>query len=296
MFLNLSDETWGSSFTSASFPRSDGTSGPINRTYPCSGTAVLLPLRYDSRPAYRAQIMMIGGSGTTEPNLHTPATATCEILDTSTASPRWTHAAPMHHPRVMVDGVLLPDGTVFVTNGSATGKADAGKDPVYQAEIYDPRTNSWRQLCPMTIPRLYHSTALLLPDGRVMTAGTDPCWNPVPFNHAELRVELFSPPYLFHGPRPIINSAPATTNYGSEIEISTPQALQITDVTLIRCGSATHSFNSDQRCIHLQVVNRASNTLQVLMPPTPQVAPPGFYMLFILQNGVPSMASFLHLP
>ena len=96
----------------------------------------------------------------------------------------------MSQPRVMPDSVLLPTGKVLVMNGSSTGKADAGANPVYAVELYDPDGDTWTSMASMAVPRLYHSTALLLPDGRVMTAGSDSAWNPDPFHSSELRVEI----------------------------------------------------------------------------------------------------------
>jgi hypothetical protein len=119
----------------------------------------------------------------------------------------------MAQPRVMPDAVLLPDGTVFVTNGSSTGFADNGANPVYDAEIYDPRADRWTTMAPMLLPRLYHATALLLPSGQVLTAGSDSQWNPDPFHVSEYRIERYSPPYLFRGPRPTVLSAPTALRY-----------------------------------------------------------------------------------
>jgi hypothetical protein len=114
---------------------------------------------------------------------------------------------------------LLPDGSVLVMNGSDAGFADNGANPVWEAERYDPVANSWTTMAPMSVPRLYHATALLLPDGRVLTAGTDSLWNPGPFHHEEVRLEFYSPPYLSQGPRPTITSAPAQMSYASSAVI-----------------------------------------------------------------------------
>jgi hypothetical protein len=195
----------------------------------------------------------------------------------------------------MPDAVLLPDGNVLVMNGSSSGYADNGANPVWEAELYNPAANTWTTLCAMQVPRLYHATALLLPDGRVMTAGTDSLWNPDPFHHAELRVELFEPPYLFGGPRPVIAGAPATIAYGAPFAVETPDATSITAASLLRCGSCTHSFNPDQRYVGLVITARDAGSITVLAPPDGFVAPPGYYMLFILREGIPSVARFMRL-
>jgi hypothetical protein len=195
----------------------------------------------------------------------------------------------------MPDAVLLPNRKVLALNGSSRGHADNGANPVWEAELYDPDTNTWTTMAEMSVPRLYHATALLLPDGRVMTAGTDVLWNPDPFHEAEKRVEIFSPPYLFQGPRPSISNAPAEAAYGSEFTIGTPDAGEIDEVALLRCGSTTHSFNSDQRYVGLAIASDQGGELRVKAPPNGYVAPPGYYMLFLLRHGVPSTAHFIRI-
>lgn len=274
-------------------PSTLATIDPTPRTYNLSGTSVLLPLRPTTSPPYRARVMLIGGGH--PGGLAEPANATCEILDMGRSPLAWRPAAPMANRRVMADSVLLPDGTVLVTNGSATGHADAGPAPVYDAEIYDPATNRWRTVAPMSVPRLYHATALLLPDGRVLTAGTDASWNPPPFNRGELRVELYSPPYLFRGRRPVIEAAPDNVAYGQAFTVQTPDWNRVDGVALVRCGSVTHSFNADQRWVGTEITERASGRLTLLAPPDGYVAPPGYYLLFLLVGGVPSIGRSVQL-
>lgn len=291
-FLNLATMTdTGANFEAAARPDRNG------RTYGLEGTAVLLPLDPEASPAYRARVMLIGGGGVHPVTMTTPATASCEVLDTSAAAPAWTLVAPMARPRVMPDAVMLPDETVFVSNGSSTGFADHGANPVYDAEIYNPATNAWRTVCPMRVPRLYHATSLLLPDGRVMTAGTDQSWNPDPFHEAELRIELYSPPYLFGGARPTITAAPPTSaGYGASISVGYAGSTAVASACLVRCGSVTHSFNSDQRLVKLRILETASNQLTLQAPPDGFVAPPGFYLLFLLTtDGVPSVGQFIRI-
>lgn len=203
--------------------------------------------------------MLIGGAGSPH-HIRTPATADCEVLDVDAASPAWESAAPMHHRRVMPDAVLLPDGTVFVTSGSRAGFADNGADPVYHAEIYDPNADTWTELCPMTIPRLYHASAILLPDARVLVAGSDLEWNPPPFDIAQTEVEVFSPPYLFHGPRPAFVDSGLrphlSATYGASLTVLV-DGPEVVEAVLVRCGTATHSFNSDQRLVALEITSRA---------------------------------------
>jgi hypothetical protein len=264
------------------------------RTYGIEGTAVLLALDPDATPAYRPRVMLIGGGGPPPVTMATRATESCEVLDTSASPMGWKLTAPMAQPRVMPDAVVLPDGTVFVSNGSSTGFADHGANPVYDAEIYDPESNAWSSAAPMTVPRLYHATSLLLPDARVMTAGTDQTWNPDPFHAAELRIELYSPPYLFAGPRPTITASPASAGYGATIDVGHGGSPAVTSACLARCGSVTHSFNSDQRLVKLRVVGTTSDRVTLETPPDGFVAPPGFYLLFLMTSGgVPSVGRFI---
>jgi hypothetical protein len=144
-----------------------------------------------------------------------------------------------------------------------------------------------------SVPRLYHATALLLPDATVMTSGTDATWNPEVIPVSELRLEIFRPPYLFRGDRPKIVSAPGAAGYGTTLTVGTPDAASITAAALMRNGSCTHSFNPDQRHVELAIAARSDDALTLTTPPDAAVAPPGWYMLFLLRDGVPSEAEFV---
>ena len=270
---------------------------PFTRTYPGEGTSVLLPLSF--RDGFRARVMIIGGGGAWPGtlNVNTPATGTAEVMDLGAATPVWQSVANMRRPRVMPDAVLLPDGTVAVVGGSSRGKADAAVNPVFPVEIFDPATGAWTDMCPLRVPRLYHSTALLLPDARVMVGGKDGLFNVPPFKYPEHRIEIFSPPYLFRGPRPAITAAPPSAGYGQNVAVtvSTAQTGAVDRAVLIRPGTVTHSFNMDQRLVEVQITATSTTSLTVRMPPNGKVAPPGWYMLFVLQAGVPSHARFLRL-
>jgi hypothetical protein len=292
----------------------------FSRTYGVEGACVMLPLRPSATPPYQAKVMLIGGGN--GGNIGTPATASCEILDTSAGAPAWRLTSAMHNPRVMPDAVLLPDGTVLAVNGSARGQSDNAASPVFEAEVFDPKGETWERLCNATVPRLYHATAILLPDARVMTAGTDGSWNPPPYNVGELRVEVFSPPYLFKGPRPVITQAPDAMDYKRKYRVQTLEPGHISEAVLVRCGSVTHSVNFDQRLIELNRVVRieppnpfkspgqvfddfskktpkkelaAKPAVIVESPPDGYVAPPGYYLLFLLKGGVPSVGHFVQL-
>jgi hypothetical protein len=274
------------------------TQYPWSRTYPGQGTSVLLPLLPTSDPPYRARILVAGGGGADPAQLTvaTPANKTAELLDLGAAAPAWRFTAPMGWPRVMPDAVLLPDGTVAVLGGSATGRADHGIDPVLPVELFDPVSERWSTLCPMRVPRSYHATALLLPDARVLVIGKDGLYNQEPYNYPEHRVEIFSPPYLFRGPRPVVTAAPQQVTYGTAFDIETPDAADVASVALLRPGAATHSFNMEQRHVGLAVTARTPDRVTVTSPPDGNLAPPGYYMLFVVDTaGVPSIATFLRL-
>jgi hypothetical protein len=264
----------------------------VTRTYPLQGTAVLLPMLPEL--GYKARVMMIGGGGAPV-GRDTPATESCEVLDFGESPLVWKLLPPMSIARVMPDAVLLPDGTVMVMNGSFAGKADDAVNPVYSTELYDPAANVWKPMSPLRVPRLYHSTALLLPDGTVMTAGTDEAFNVDPFHYPEYRLEIFKPPYLFRGARPQVTAAPGSVHYGEtfEVECDSPGAVQ--SAALVRSGAVTHSFNSDQRHVGLTIAAK-SPALRLAAPPNANIAPPGYYILFVLNaEGVPSVGKFVNL-
>ena len=148
---------------------------------------------------------------------------------------------------------------------------------------------TWSTMSAMVTPRLYHSTAVLLPDGRVLVAGGGRNQNAP----NELSAEIYSPPYLFKGARPSITSAPASTTYGSNFSVSTPNASSIASVALMRPGATTHTFDEDQRFLNLSF-QQAGGGITVQSPANANLAPPGYYMLFLInQSGVPSVASFI---
>jgi len=129
-----------------------------------------------------------------------------------------------------------------------------------------------------------------------MTSGNDRDYNLAPFNQAELRLELFSPPYLLRGPRPVVASALAQIAYGSDFIVKTADAASIASAALMRPGAVTHSFNMDQRYVGLTIRARSSQSLTFQAPPDGYVAPPGHYMLFLVNSaGVPSVGHFLRL-
>lgn len=275
------------------------------------------------------RVLILGGGGAEpapEPEIpeeaptytltsETPADDTAEILDLDAPHPqqwRWTglgRQTRMHRRRVMPDAVLLPDGKVFITNGGERGKSGGflahlptahggppmGADlPALEPEVFDPVSEEFEPLCPKTVGRLYHATALLLSDGRVLVGGHDGLLNMPPNDQSRYELELYSPPYLFRGARPRITSAPSRVAWGSRFTVETPDAASIRSVALIRQGSITHQINTDQRFVGLHIRARRPGAIDLDAPPHGGVAPPAFYMLFLVNtNGVPSIARFV---
>ena len=222
------------------------------------------------------KVAVIGGSN--------PPTATSEIIDLNAATPAWKFTGSMHFPRRQHNAVILPDGKVFVVGGSSAGGFDTSSSPVLPTEMWDPATGQFTVMASIAVYRGYHSTALLLADGRVLSAGG---------NVGGPNAQVFSPPYLFAGARPSIASAPASAGYGQTVFIGTPDAASITKVTLLREASVTHTNSMSQSFQSLSFTT-TSTGLNVTMPANANIAPPGYYMLFILNgSGVPSVASIL---
>jgi hypothetical protein len=217
-------------------------------------------------------------------------TATAEIINLNDRVPAWTYTGSMSNARRNANATLLPDGTVLVTGGTGGAEFDDYTNPVYPAELWNPATGAWSTMASLSVYRGYHSVALLLADGRVLSGG-DECTGQ---NCSRNTTEIFSPPYLFKGTRPTISSAPTSIGGGQTFFVGTPDAANITQVTWIRLGAVTHTFNQEQRISFLSF-SQTTGGLNVTAPPSANLAPPGFYMLFLLNgSGVPSIASIIH--
>jgi Concanavalin A-like lectin/glucanases superfamily/Galactose oxidase-like, Early set domain/Bacterial Ig domain len=213
------------------------------------------------------------------------------VLDATQPSPTWREVAPMAFRRTYHTLTVLPDGTVLASGGSTTSDGTILANGVVPAEMWDPDAETWSNLAAMQVPRLYHSTSLLLPDGRVLVAGGGRASGAT----NQMSAEIFSPPYLFKGSRPAISSTQSGLTYGNQFTISTPDAGRIRGVNLLRLGSVTHSFDMNQRFVPLTFTSTQGH-LQVDAPATGAIAPPGYYMLFIVDDaGVPSVATFVWL-
>jgi hypothetical protein len=189
---------------------------------------------------------------------------------------------------------MLPDGNVLVTGGGTTGGPTDVANATLAAEMWSPVTETWTSLAAMNAPRLYHSEALLMPDGRVIVSGGGRA-DDVSVSTDQFSAEFFAPPYLFKGPRPVITSAPSDLVYGQAFAVQTPDAARIASVSLVRYGAATHAFNASQHYVSLSFT-AGSGVVTVTAPANGNLAPPGYYMLFLLDtNGVPSVAATVEL-
>jgi hypothetical protein len=238
------------------------------------------------------KILVAGGGASTKD---------ARVVDVNGPAPQVSATAPMAYGRRQHNLTVLADGTVLATGGNSSGASlvdlNAG---VYAAEQWNPATGQWRTLASMQITRQYHSTALLLPDGRVLSSGGGICGTCDQVGYLAKNAEIFSPPYLFQpdgtlAPRPSIDAAPSSTSYGAPMEIATGDPASIRKVALVRLGAVTHSNNMEQRYVPLSFA-AGTTSITATAPPNANIAPPGFYMLFIIDaNGVPSVARMISL-
>jgi len=248
-------------------------SGGPNRLYGARdyGAAVM----YDE-----GKILYVGGGHTTN---------TAETIDLTKTSPAWAWTGSMAYQRRHHNAVILPTGEVLVVGGLSGTDFNDLSTAVHPAEIWNPASGMWRTLASNTVNRGYHTTAILLPDARVLLAGSgDGAGAP-----SERNAEIFSPPYLFNGPRPSITSGPSQLAYGGSFRIGTPDAASVSQVTFIRLGSATHAFDMNQRFQRLPFTSDATE-LTITAPTSHSRTPPGHYLLFIVNaKGVPSVGKIV---
>jgi large repetitive protein len=203
----------------------------------------------------------------------------------------------MAYRRSYHNSVVLPNGQVVIIGGVTVAVNFSDNNAVLTPELFDPVTETFSLLPPMSVPRNYHSIALLLPDGRVLSGGGGLCGTNCAANHPD--VQILSPPYLFNADgssatRPVIQSAPSSAAHGTSLAVTTDSP--VASFALIRSASVTHSLNNDQRRLSLSFHSTGENAYAVDVPSNPGWAVPGLYMLFALNaQGVPSVARTLRI-
>ena len=254
-FLNTATQTW--------------TSGPLN-TFGSDAYA-------ESAVMYAPGKILRAGGGD-------PAFASAATIDLSgaTAAPQWKLINSMSFPRRRHNLVLLADGQVMAVGG--TRQADSDGLAVLEGEIWNPITTQWSTVAPMTEARMYHSSALLLPDGRILTAGGEA--------DGRLHAQIYSPPYLFKGTRPTITSAPDLAAYGTTFTIETPNAATIESVALIRPSAVTHAFDMNQRYVPL-TFSVSGTTISAAVPGNANMLPPGYYQVVAAKTARNSLSAAL---
>lgn len=246
--------------------------------------------------------LVAGGGNITEDGLTNVPTKTAAVVTTNSTT-AVSSVASMAQRRRQFTLTVLADGSVLASGGMTTtangGLVDLA-NAVYAPERWDPATNTWATLAPASRVRQYHSTAMLLPDGRVLTGGGGICGACVTTGYLEKNIEYFTPPYLFKkdgsgelAPRPTIDQAPTDVAFNTAFSITTAQSASIRKVALVRLGAPTHGDDQGQRYVPLSY-KTGTGTITANAPTNGRIAPPGYYMLFVVDSaGVPSVAKIV---
>jgi hypothetical protein len=258
--------------------------GNMNANGRVYGCAVLLPL--NNTTSENGKILLAGGRTTNNVILNSS-----EFVDfnagISVLNPVISNTTSMAKARMYTLPVILPTGKIIIFGGTFATTTDY----VYTPEMFDPTNNSWTSLPDATIGRTYHSVAILLPDGRIWVSSGTPNTST-----AQLQTEIFSPDYLLAGPRPTISGSPIVGPYGGTITIPTLDGTSITKVSLLKLGTTTHHFDFQHRLIWLQIQSISSSGIVVSAPINANLAPPGYYMIHILDgSAVPSIGKIIQI-
>lgn len=255
-----------------------------------TSSSVLLP------PAQDQKVMIFGGGEVGESPVSTARTA---VADLDEPTPAYEAGPDLPRPARYLSTVLLPDDTVLATGGSSgyRGGEYQGqtRSDLFNVQIYRPRTNRFETAAESTIGRNYHSEALLLPDGRVLTLGSDPLYDPSGRDPGtfEQRIEIYSPPYLFKGARPTIGAGPTVLQRGTTAGFATADPARVRAARLLRPSAVTHVTDVDQRSVALDVTPADAGVV-LSIPKAENLVPSGWYMLFLIDDkGVPSTARWV---
>ena len=242
---------------------------------------------YGSSVQYEPGKILICGGG------EKPPSASVELIDLNQTAPTWNYADSMHHARRQHTATMLPDGNVVVIGGTSAPGFNNAAGAVYEAEMWDPKTGKWTVMAPAKTMRLYHSFSLLLPDARLLTGGGGHPGDDVNYLAEHPDFEIWEPPYLFKGTRPVIDAVPDTLYYGKTFALSTRNAGTL-KVSLMRLAAITHSFDQNADFNRLTVQRESATSLLVTAPVDSAVTSPGPHMLFLLDSaGIPSVSKIV---
>ncbi|MEM9529789.1 MAG: putative Ig domain-containing protein [Pseudomonadota bacterium] len=257
--------------------------GPqITGWYPKHGATVM----------YDEGLLLTAGGAIAGDN--TASTDRVMAIDINGPTPQVSNVADMNHARKFPNAVMLPTGDVLMVGGNTSGNKFDDTGAVLNPEIWDPATGTWRDVAAQAVPRTYHSIALLMLDGRVLSAGGGLCGN-CSANHPD--GEIYSPDYLFNpdgslAQRPQITAAPPAVGYGATFNLTATPGISL--FSLIKMSATTHGVNTDQRFLRVPFNEVAAGEYELTSHSNPNVLTPGYYMLFAVnQAGVPSEAAVL---
>ncbi|MFE6284461.1 galactose oxidase-like domain-containing protein [Streptomyces sp. NPDC057877] len=254
-----------------------------------TAASLLLP------PAQDQKVMILGGGGVGESKKSTPRTA---VVDLTKDNPVFEDGPDLPQGTRYLNSVIMPDDSVFTTNGSSDYRGRSASN-IFKAQFYDPKANAFREAAAPTIGRNYHSEALLLPDGRVATFGSDPLFDDqqnTKLGHFEQRMEVFTPPALHKNAanRPMLADGPRKLAPDHRVTYRTDHPERVATARLMRPSAVTHTTDVEQRSIDLPMTKKGKSvTFDV--PKDRTLVPPGWYMLFVTdKEGTPSEAKWLH--
>ncbi|MFI6686895.1 galactose oxidase-like domain-containing protein [Streptomyces sp. NPDC050485] len=255
-----------------------------------TASSLLLP------PAQDQRFMLLGGGGVGESAKSTPRTA---VVDLKQDSPAFKTGPELPQGTRYLNSVIMPDDSVFTSGGSEDYRG-RGASNILKAQFYDPKANAFREAADPTVGRNYHSEALLLPDGRVATFGSDSLFGDkdnTKLGKFEQRMEVYTPPYLYRdkNKRPALGDGPEAAAGDGRATFTSDHPERIVKARLMRPSAVTHTTDVEQRSIELGLT-KDQNSVTITVPKDRALVPPGWYMLFVTdQEGTPSEAKWLRI-